>query len=308
MASNERALPELDCSNLANDWPNWKRNFMVYMIANGKSGEPEPTKIANFIWLVGTNAANIYNTLFPNDGTQNSLLGTARTGDAVVQRTLDEVLEKFDQHCLPQRNIPMESYKFNTILQKERQSFMEFETELRTQVRHCDYKCECGKSFENRMLRDRIIVGVQDKKLQLKLLDGRDEQFSRVIDTCKTYEAANANKGISDAKQSSVNTVRTNDKPESTLINAINRFCFNCGGPWKYGHMNECKAREIICRSCSKKGHFQKMCRQARKQTSESKQTTGKENNNSNTNKQNVAGVGWDDMRGNIRNKVRQLT
>ena len=44
------------------------------------------------------------------------------------------------------------------------------------------------------MLWDRIIVGVQDKVLQLKLLDGKDEPLSSVVDTCKVYEAAAANK------------------------------------------------------------------------------------------------------------------
>lgn len=214
MAMNERAPQELDCANLANEWPNWKRNFLVYMIASGKSTEPETIKIANFIWLVGTRGANIYNTLYPNDGSQNSLLGTVRAGDAIIQRTLDEVLDKFDQHCLPQRNVTMESYKFNMIAQKERQPFTEFETELRTQLRHCEFKCECGKSYENRMLRDRIIVGIHDTKLQLKLLDGRDEELVRVIDTCKTYEAANANKGILNAKQCSVDAVKYNNNHE----------------------------------------------------------------------------------------------
>lgn len=161
----ERAVPELDCSNLANDWPNWKRNFIVYMIASGKSKEEEKTKIATFIWLMGTNGANIYDTLYPNDGTQESLLGTvaATSDNAMKQLKLDEVLNKFDDHCLPQRNVAMESYKFNVIKQKEHQAFTEFETELRTQLRYCEFKCECGKSYEDRMLRDRIIIGVQDK-------------------------------------------------------------------------------------------------------------------------------------------------
>lgn len=182
---------------------------MVYLIASGKSKEPEPTKIATFIWLLGTQGANIYNTLCPNDGTQDSLLGKfkverripavvvdgveqqpSRIENVVQQRTLEQVLKKFDAHCLPQRNVAMESYKFNMILQKENQAFNDFETQLRTQLRHCEFKCECGRSYEDRMLRDRIVVGVFDKKLRLKLLDGSNEDLMRVIAICKTYEAA----------------------------------------------------------------------------------------------------------------------
>lgn len=272
MAENQRVPKQLDCGDLANSWPNWKRNYMVYMIANNKNGEDESTKIAIFLWLIGTQGANIYNTLFPNDGSEDSLLGKttierqipavmdaqgvvqepARVEIEIQRRTVAAVIKKFDEHCLPQKNVAMESYKFNTMVQKERQSFAEFETDLRTQLERCDFKCACGKSYEDRMLRDRVIIGVHDKKLQLKLLDGRDEQLDRVIDTCKTYEAANVNKGIFDSKQTVAN-IKSTEQSNDT-VNTMNRSCFNCGGNWKFGHLNECKAKDVICHSCGKKG------------------------------------------------------
>ena len=36
----------------------------------------EPKKIATFLWLIGSRAMEIYNTLFPNDGTTDGMLGT----------------------------------------------------------------------------------------------------------------------------------------------------------------------------------------------------------------------------------------
>lgn len=83
----------------------------------------------------------------------------------------------------------MESFKFKNIAQEEKQPFVEFETELRKQIEFCEYNCN-GASYSGRMLKDRIIIGVYDKKLQLKLLDGKDEPFQKVIEMCKTYEAA----------------------------------------------------------------------------------------------------------------------
>lgn len=73
--SNDRLPSELDSGNLAREWPGWKRNFQVYMIANDKMNDPEMRKIAMFLWLIGAKATEIYNSLFPNDGTENSLLG-----------------------------------------------------------------------------------------------------------------------------------------------------------------------------------------------------------------------------------------
>lgn len=223
MAESQRTIKELDCSNIAIEWPMWKQNLMVYMTANGKTIKSERTKIAIFLWLIGSRGVNIYNTLFPNDGSHDSLLGTtiierlipaivARDGQEaqhervekeIRQRTFDDVLKKFDEHCLPQKNVAMESFKFNTIVQKKAQSFSEFETELRTQLRKCDFKCVCGALYEERILRDRIIVGV-DKKLQLKLLDGRDRPLTSVIALCKIYDAAKISSIISKALSDSL--------------------------------------------------------------------------------------------------------
>lgn len=278
MAEAQKHLRELDCANLSVDWKNWKRDFLVYMIANNKNAQPEATKIAIFLWLIGTKGANIYNTLFPNDGSQNSLLGTVtnqrtvpaegdvaeHTVDEVTQRTLEAVLKKFDDHCFPQKNVTMESYKFNNIVQKERQTFNEFLTELRIQLERCDFACSCGIKYEDRMLRDRIITGVFDKKLQLKLLDGRDETLQRVLDICKTFESANANKGILEARKPTIAAISSTNNDELDSINAINRrFCFNCGGDWKPDHKSSCPAKEYTC-SCGKKGHFNRMCRRSK--------------------------------------------
>lgn len=319
MAESQRIPKELDCSNIATEWPIWKRNFMVYLIASGKSGEPETTKIATFIWLVGNQGANIYNTLFPNDGSHDSLLGTVvnevliaavvgangvqqpeHVEQEIQQRTLDEILKKFDEHCLPQKNVAMESYKFNTISQKEKQSFSEFETELRTQLRRCEYKCSCGVSYEERMLRDRMVVGVHDKKLQLKLLDGRDEPLTRVIETCKIYEAANVNKGILDSKQT-LSSITGSEQSNATAVYAMNRSCFNCGGPWKFGHNNECRAKEAVCRSCGKKGHFLKMCRKPKSRNSTEKKDdkNADKKETSENSKKSIAGLNWN-VEGNL--------
>ncbi|XP_036347348.1 uncharacterized protein LOC118756707 [Rhagoletis pomonella] len=287
MADTRRELRELDCSNLSLEWKNWKREFLVYMIAKDKNLQPESTKIATFLWLIGTKGANIYNTLFPNDGS-HSLLGTftaqrmipATDTEAehgvteIKQRSLEEVLQAFDNHCLPQKNVTMESYKFNNMSQKERQPFNEFLTELRVQLERCEYNCICGASYENRMLRDRIITGVCDRKLQLKLLDRRDENLERVVEMCKTFESVNANKDILASKQSisAVASIASKEKDEVNAINVTNRrFCFNCGGDWNSDHKSKCPAREFMC-SCGKKGHFRRMCRKKANKSEAGKQ------------------------------------
>ncbi|XP_062557412.1 uncharacterized protein LOC134222284 [Armigeres subalbatus] len=209
-------LPQpLDCANLAKEWPRWKQAFGIYLRANGKIAGSEENKIAIFLWLIGPRGVEIFNTLYPDSSSADSLFGVggneeedAAFDDAVENVTVNEhshtlakVIAAFDDYCLPRKNIAMEAFKFNTIAQKERQTFTEFETELRTQIQYCEFKCQqCQTSYSDRMLRDRIIIGVQDKKLQLKLLDGRDDPLAKIIETCKVFEAASENKLILDRK------------------------------------------------------------------------------------------------------------
>lgn len=317
--NNQRVPMELDCTNLSTEWPIWKRNFMVYMMANDKTDDTESKKIATFLWLVGSNGSNIYNTLYPNDGSSDALLGITRNvvndGDAngenveerevLTMRKLDEVLKKFDAHCLPQKNVAMESFKFNMILQKEKQSFNEFETELRTQLRRCEFTCTCGIAYEERMLRDRIIIGVFDKKLQLKLLDGRDEPLTRIIETCKIYEAANANKIILDKKQS-VDSISMSSEPTVFAVNKQNRFCFNCGEQWSPKHLESCKAKDINCRVCGKRGHFQRMCRRSKGKSTERNNNSSENSRNSSDSKPNtgkVSTLSWNQGSTNVSYK-----
>ena len=78
---------------------------------------------------------------------ENEGEGQQNNGAPIVSNTLDIVLRAFDDYCLPRKNIAMESYKFNTVVQKENQTFAHFETELRTQLRFCEYNCNCGATY-----------------------------------------------------------------------------------------------------------------------------------------------------------------
>lgn len=197
-------------------------------------------------------------------------------------------------------NIAMESFKFNTVFQKEKQSFADFETELRTQLRFCEFNCKCGVTYEHRMLRDRIIIGVHDKKLQLKLLDGKDDPLKKVIETCKVYEAANANKHLLDRRNNAagVNVVseKSNESSADAACNAVSRHCFNCGVPFTPTHLRVCKANDINCSSCGRKRHFAKFCRRKGNAKTDGQQKSGnaKKDNNNNNKKENHS-LNWND-------------
>uniref|UniRef100_A0A8D8NJ45 (northern house mosquito) hypothetical protein n=1 Tax=Culex pipiens TaxID=7175 RepID=A0A8D8NJ45_CULPI len=302
----EGRLPQqLDCSNLAKEWPKWKQQFHIYMIANNKNAEPEQNKIATFLWLIGERGVQIYNTLFPNNGDVESMFGVPAAAAAVAApagqapaapgaedndpqppaRSLVEVITAFDGYCLPRKNVAMEAFKFNMIVQKEKQSFADFETALRTQLGYCEFEClTCHSSYADRMLRDRIIIGVQDKKLQLKLLDGKDEPLARIVETCKIFEAAAENKQLLDRRtpQTEINKVAEQASQGENEVAAVKGgpMCFNCGQPYNGRHRRYCPANNVNCDSCGRRGHFMKFCR-ASKSSSNNRSSGSTEQGNS---------------------------
>ncbi|KAJ6649974.1 hypothetical protein Bhyg_05217, partial [Pseudolycoriella hygida] len=175
------------------------------------------------------------------------------------------------------------------------QSFAEFETELRKQMQYCAYKCSsttCQATFDERMLRDRIIVGVYDEKLQLKLLDGRNESLADVIDKCKVFEIAHQHKNILDDKSSTVASIASDIQANINALDQPKRLCFNCGQLWHKEHVLICKTKYAMCRKCTKKGHFAVMCRQMEKKPHQTQSSNGKIN----LNKQTVGTLLWSDI------------
>ncbi|XP_067630117.1 uncharacterized protein [Eurosta solidaginis] len=295
--ATERALKELDCTNISKEWPAWKSEFLMYMLATDKIGGAEEKKIATFLWLAGRQAREIYNTLYPNDGTATSILGSQNSNqiaggdesngdssDTVSNRKLEDILKEFDKFCIPKSNPTLESFKLNNIVQKEGQPFSEFETDLRKQLQLCNFscRCECGKvlKYEERILKDRIIIGVRDMKLQLKLLEGSNESLQRFIDSCKAFEASTASKALlTKTAQPFVNSV-IEEETSADSVNAVVRRCYNCGQVFTSTHLRVCKPNNVICRACGRKGHFERYCK------SKGKQADGKDGKDNNFKKQ----------------------
>lgn len=299
----DQRLPQpLDCTNLAREWPKWKQQFYIYMIASNKNADVERNKIATFLWLIGERGVEIYNTLFPNAGDVDSMFGGATvaagtvaaetvaagnaaaavgatgvsagnvnatgTGRQNVQRTLADVITAFDGYCLPRKNVAMEAFKFNMIVQKEKQSFADFETALRTQLAYCEYECAtCHSSYADRMLRDRIIIGVQDKKLQLKLLDGKDEPLRSVVETCKIFEAATENKQLLDNKAHHEMHVIVEEPVKEDVAVVKKASCYNCGQNFNERHRLFCPARKVNCDACGRRVILSDSVRQQDRET-----------------------------------------
>lgn len=259
-------VPQIEQFNFnePDKWPKWKRRFERYLTAAGLGNKTDEEKVNTLIYLMGDAADDILLTF---------------NLSAADQTKFNLILEKFDGHFIPKKNIVYERTKFNQCVQSPGENFEDFLINLYTLVETCDYGI-----LKEEMVRDRIVSGVSDGDLseKLQLVDGLT--LSKAIQICKQYEEVKKHKSL--FSSSSVGKVGTHynkftDKP----VNKINRSqpgtsrgyssrnnnqnqqppkrnkeCPWCGIPETHPR-ERCPARDATCYFCRGRGHYSRVCK-----------------------------------------------
>ncbi|KAK9730633.1 hypothetical protein QE152_g14380 [Popillia japonica] len=112
--------------NVAENWALFKQKLENFLIASGKANKPDEVKIAVLLNIIGDQGLSIYNTF--EYGTEED------------RTKYETVLDKFEKHCNPLKNLVYEHYKFFIRDQHEGESVDEFTTELKKLASTCEFK------------------------------------------------------------------------------------------------------------------------------------------------------------------------
>ena len=123
------------------------------------------------------------------------------------------------------------------------------------------------------MIRDRIVAGIRDGAMAVKLQVDPDLTLERAIQITRQSKMVKSQQSTvrtqqqeqSDtvaveyvgSRQGSLPTKNSSYKPQN--FSRSNHQCGRCGRP--FHPLHQCPAREAVCWKCFKKGHFQHMCR-----------------------------------------------
>ena len=155
--------------NLVENWKRWKKDFSFYMTATEHDDKADNVKASLLIHCIGDKAREIYDTLtFDADGDDMKL---------------DKILEKFEAYLAPRKNVTYSRYKFFTYREEEGMSFNKYLPEMKK----LGGDCELG-TLQNSLLKDMLIIGLLDKRIQEDLLRDSNVTSEQVLSTCPNAE------------------------------------------------------------------------------------------------------------------------
>lgn len=184
------------------------------------------------------------------------------------QENFEKVIDMLENHFIGKRNIIYERARFNQRRQEPGETVEAFVTALHRLVAHCGYG-----ALKYEMVRDRLIVGLQDAKLSETLQSYPDLTLETAVQKARQTEAVRKQKAVVRQEllsgEASVDALRKAGKgapPEllkqkrPSTQRKGHQGCSRCGGHEKHDRIN-CPASKTKCHSCGKKGHWEKMCR-----------------------------------------------
>ena len=237
--------------NIADKWKKWRQEFEFFLVATESDAKSHKIKSSILLTCVGQRGRDIYNTFTSVDNKLKLL----------------PILAKFEEYCLPRKNITYLRYtrKFFSYHQREGQSFDHFVTEFKK----LSSECELGTLLDS-LIRDMIIVGITDNRLRERLLCEADLTLERCIQLGHAAEQTKLEveelkreiKSIDQVKSHKQDVKHKTKSRPSRNKNVFFKNCKFCGGSHKCG---ECPAFGQKCKSCHGMNHFAKCCPKAKK-------------------------------------------
>ena len=253
-ATFQIAPPEPFSFSRPNEWTKWIRRFERYKSASGLEDKSEVPQVNTLIYTMGPQADDIFQSFDLSDGDK---------------KKYSAVKSKFDSHFIKRKNVIYEHARFNKRKQEEGETVDEFITSLYSLTEYCEYG-----ALREEMIRDRIVAGIKDASLSLKLQLIETLTLEKALTMVREAEAIKSQQPLlrDDQREKKSDTTTTvsavrkkgpgPNKGTSKQPNA-KAVCFRCGRSPPHDRQR-CPARDVKCHKCSKRawsfqGHVQEL-------------------------------------------------
>lgn len=225
--------------NLAEKWRTWIQKFELFCSASGVAEQTQKVQCATFLHVAGEEAMQVWNTFVFHDDEKDKI----------------EVLKKkFQDYCEPRRTLPRIRHVFFTRAQGPTETIDDYVTDLKNKASGCEFG-----QLRDSLIRDRIVCGIRDDEVRLRLLKDADLTLGKAIDICRGSETTSSqvkvlngeidvHKGITDTNQTQLlpNNQQKDINCKRCVHKHAERKCPGPGQTWKLKH---------------KRNHFAKTCK-----------------------------------------------
>ena len=116
--------------------------------------------------------------------TTYTLVRNLATPSPPAELSYEQLIQLLQDHYNPKPSVPVQRFQFNTRCRQSGESIGQFVAALRQLSEHCNF----GGSLDD-MLRDRLICGVDDGRIQRRLLAETDLDFKRAYELAVAMES-----------------------------------------------------------------------------------------------------------------------
>ena len=169
--------------------------------------------------------------------------------------TLKAMTDKLGEHFSPRPSPITQRYKFHTRVRKPDETVTTYVAELRAIGDYCAF----GDSL-NAMIRDRLVCGMNNTRIQCRLLQETDLSYEAAFQKAQAMKAAAQDSSKMSEQKPPALPVHTMQKKDHSKVE-----CYRCGGSH---YANKCRFIDSECKVCGKKGHLARVCGSKEKQQS----------------------------------------
>ena len=166
-----------------------------------------------------------------------------------TDKSFTELVNLVKNHLNPRPSSMVYRFKFNSRFRQPEETIQQYVAELRNLSEHCEFNDQLEK-----MLRDRLVCGVNDERIQRRLLAESQLEFKKAMELATTMETADRN--TRDLNHG--NAGNLNEKPKEPQVNRVtkeppkqkqpprnprqSKECYRCGG--QFHDADKCRYKE----------------------------------------------------------------
>lgn len=232
--------PNIKEGDISENLRHFKQQWENYLTATGIGNQQEETKKAILLTALGDDVFKRYANM--------PIIESSTT-------TASLLLNEIEKHLTPTINKRYIRAIFNMANQGQEESYDEYFNRLRGLIKNAQYG-----QLQNDLLLDKVICSIKDHDLREKLWLDSNITLERAIEICRSKETTEKQLKSMENKPIEINKIQKKEKKEPTKKKPLGREnCRYCGMEY-HDSLQQCRARNSICKSCNKKGHWAKVC------------------------------------------------